>query len=245
MNDMTPPKGHNKPPAYDEEKRAALEAEARDFADAAGEWADLKEIDTEERAEKANDFLAQGRNLHRRIEDVRTAEKKPHLDAGKEVDAAFSLLKDIVESAAKKVKPLMEAFLKEQQRKADEARRAAEKAAREEAEAAEAARRAAEQRNDAVGEVEAQRRAEEAEKAAKAAEAPARAKVGSATGMGKTASLRTVRRAVIDNDLMALRHYRHHPEVIALLERLATAEIRSKDGPNEIPGFNVIEEKVL
>ena len=41
-------------------------------------------------------------------------------------------------------------------------------------------------------------------------------------------------------------HYRDHPEMDALLVRLANADLRAAKGAEiNLPGFEVIEEKVL
>lgn len=245
MNEMTSPPqaGHNAPPPYDAEVLESLAQQARDFADAAGAWKEAGPIETSEQAEKANDFLAQGRKLFKSVEDTRKAEKEPHLSAGRQIDKDFKTVTSIVETAAGMVKPLVEAFLKEQQRIADERRREEQRRAAEEAARAEEARKAAEARNDAVGMAEADAAADAAQETAKEAEKASSAKVGSATGAGRTAALRTKKVVTIVNDLAMLRHYRNHPEMKALLMKLAQAEARA--GAAEIPGCEIKEEKVL
>jgi hypothetical protein len=246
MNDHPPATGHNKPPAFDPDKLAELEAKAKEFADAAGEWKEAGKIDSAEQAQKANDFLSTGRAIHKQIEETRKVEKEPFLAAGREVDSAFNSLKDIVERAAALVKPLAEAFLREQEaaerkRRDEEARKA-----REEAAEAERARLQAEARNDVVGQQEAEQREKAAREAEKEASKTESAKLGSATGGGKSTSLRTRRWAEITNINQAMLHYRDSPEMADLLFCLANAEVRASKGkPLTIPGFTIKEERKL
>lgn len=247
MNDMTPPPaGDNKGPAFNPDVLEELAKKAAELADAAGAWKDVGEITSQEQADKAGDFLTGARKMFKDIEDRRKAEKQPFLDAGREIDAAFKKVAEIVERSAKMVKPLVEAFLraeeaKERARKAEEERKA-----REEAAAAEAARKQAESRNDVIG----QQEAEEREAAAREAQAEAQkkesAKLGSATGGGKRTSMRTRRYAEVTNVNQAMLHYRDHPELKDVLLRLANAEVRAAKGkPITIPGFIVKEERGL
>lgn len=181
------------------------------------------------------------------IEERRKIEKQPFLDAGRDVDTAFNRVKDIIEKAGKLAKAPLEAYLKEQQRIAEERRRAEQEAARKAAEEAERERLIAERNRNAAAMVEAEEKAKEAAEAAKAAEAAARAKVSSATGTGsKSTSLRTVRYAQITNINQAMLHYRGHPDLAECITRLANADIRAAKGAAiTIPGIEIIEEQKL
>jgi len=245
MNDMTPaPKiGDNKPPAVDPEILADFTARAAKFAEAGGLWLDKGKIEDAETAAKAGDFLRGARQLFKQVEDERKKQKEPHLEAGKAVDAAFEKVKSIIEKTASAAKKLLDAFAAEEDRRVRAEQAAAAQAAAESRQKAEEEARRAAARNDIVGEAEAEAALKEAAKAEKAAAKVETVKIGSATGAGKALSYRTIRTARIKSAALACAHYREHPELIATLERLANADIRAKNGPDSVPGFEIIEER--
>ncbi len=197
MNEQTAI-GHNKPPAFRPEIIEGFEPKVQDFADAAGAWLDLGEIETEAQAEKLNDFIKGCRGLHTKIRAEFTVDKKPHLDAGNAVGAAYNPLTDTLKRAKDRVEPLLTRWSVK--------KAAAEKKARDDAIAAAAAEQAAAQklldeaakRNDVAGEAEAEQAAKDATKAAAiAARTTTTGRVASATGGGRTAALRTYRTATV------------------------------------------------
>lgn len=230
MNDMTAPIGHNHPPPFDPEVLTAHTATTAAFLDAAGEYLDIKVIETEEQAGRLNDFIVGARGLYKKIEDARKAAKKPHDDAGKAVTAAFSPLLDRLERTIDKMKPMLGAYLQKKE--------AAERAERERqrAEATEKARQAAElaaqaaARNDISGEIEAERLAKEAEEQTKATNREVKVNAGSATGAGRAISMREHRRGEITNFNAAYMHFRDAPEVKEVLQRLTDAMFRAAGG---------------
>lgn len=238
--------GHNKGPAFNVEAVDALTTEANEIADAASEWAKI-EIATETKAGELKDFLDTARAKLKEIEDRRKVEKQPFLDAGRDVDTAFNRVKDIIERAGKLAKAPLETYLKEQQRIADERRRAEQEAARKASEEAARERLIAERNRNAAAIIEAEEKTKAAADAAKAAEAPARAKVSSATGTGSNRTgLRTHRSAQITNINQAMLHYRGHADLAACITRLANADIRAAKGAKiTIPGIDIIEEQKL
>jgi len=238
--------GHNKGPVFNTEVVDAFAAEAAEIADAASEWGGV-DITTEAKAGQLKDFLDTARAKLKEIEDRRKVEKQPFLDAGRDIDAAFNRVKEIIEKAGKLAKAPLETYLREQQRIADERRRAEQEAAHKAAEEAERERLIAERNRNAAALVEAEEKAKEAAEAAKAAEVAARAKVFSATGTGSNStSLRTVRSARIANINQAMLHYRDRTELSEVITRMANADIRaSRGGAITIPGIEIIEEKKL
>jgi hypothetical protein len=251
MNDMTAARGigDNNPPPFDPEVIAALRGPVDAFAATAGEWLDLGRIDTEEDAARLNDFLSGARKLSKEIDEARVKAKKPHDEAAKAVQAAFTPLTDIVAKCADRVKVMMTDFLR-RQKEAEEAKRreAAAAAARAKAEAEEAARLAA-MRNDVVSEAEAEAALKEAEKAEKAASREVKVGAGSATGGARTTGLRTYRFARVDRPALAFLTILNDPvagpQIRNELERLGTGMIRASDWPKDadLPGFNIIEEE--
>lgn len=237
--------GDNRPPPFDADQISELDQKVRDFTDAAGEWADLKKIETEEQAGKLVDLLSGARGLYKKIDDARKDAKKPHDDAAKAVQAAFKPLLDKMERVAKVAKSLQAAWLTE---KEAEERRERERLAREAEERrieAERLAREAESRNDIDGQVEAEAAAKAAEEMARAAQREVSTSAKSASGGGRTVALRTVREAEIANIRHLFMHFQNHPDVVDVLRRLANAEIRAAKGaPIEIPGITIIERKV-
>lgn len=235
--------GHNGPPGPTLPQE--LDAKLRDFLDAGGAWLDLEAIETKEQSQKATDFVTGARGVFKAIDEERKAQKKPHDDAAKSVQEFFAPLLKKIEIAADKVKALQAGFLKRERDREEAERREQERKAREEAAAAEAARAAAEARNDVSGMVDAEEAAKAAEKAAKAASATVKTTAASATGAGRSMALRKVYSCSVENRGPALSYFRDHPEVIALIERLATAEVRGQQGEKTAPpGFRLnVEEK--
>ncbi|NFV80048.1 hypothetical protein [Magnetospirillum aberrantis] len=241
MTDTPPPRGHNLPPE---------EARVNDLVAVANRW--IKErsvLADQETADKCSAFLDQINLALKALEKQRKDEKQPHLDAAKAVDAKFKPLTDLLEKAKTLVKPLLTAWLQ----KLDREREAAARAAREEVArlAAEAARAAEEAQKaaDVIGAtVEAEAAARAAEEAQKAAQRAEKAPTNLQSSMGaRTKSLRTVWRARVTNHAAALWHFHKHPDVIATIERLASAEARAEAAHNKgistIPGVEFYPER--
>lgn len=244
MNDMSPMAGigHNIPPGPIIPD--TIRAKVQDFTDGAGAWLDLKAITSTEQAEKATDFVNGASAVWKAVDEARKAAKKPHDDAGKAVQEAFKPLLTKLELAAKKVGELQTAWLRAERDREEALRREQEAKAQRDAE--EAARRAreAEARNDIDGMVEAEAAALRAEKDAKTASKPVAARAGSATGAGRTVSLRTTWFAEVVNINHAFVAYRDRPEVRELLERLATADVRAQQGEKTAPqGFTLRKQE--
>jgi len=215
------------PPPYNTVAHTAFSLRVQAFMDACGKWADIKTINSKEQSERLNDFINGARTLWKKVDEQRVADKKPHDDRGAVVQAAYTPLKDKLTAAADKLKPMAADWLAR-----ETARLAAEQAAaKAEADAkAEAARKLAaeaEARNDVSGEVDAAAQLKEAQKMQAAAGKDLKAKIGSASGAGRTMSFRTVKTAEIHNLNGVYMHFREHPDVIELLQRLATAAVRA------------------
>lgn len=232
MADETNPRavvGGNNPPAFDADQVAKFEEESQDFLDAAGAWLDLKTISTDAKAEELADFVTGCKKRKKAIDEARKAEKKPHDDRGKEVQAAYTPILEKLDRAIQRVGPLQEDFLRRKREKEqEEARKAREEADRQRREAEEAAREA-EARNDVSGEVDAEAAAKEARKAERTANklSKQRTTVKSATGGGRASGLRTYYEVAIDKPATVFMRYKDHPRMQALLQELAQAEVRS------------------
>jgi len=244
--------GDNNPPEPTPYRADVVEqhaAKANEFLDAAGDWLDLKEIESEEQAGQLVDFLDGLRKRFKLADDDRKADKKPHDDAGKDVQAAYTPILDKIKKAGDRVKPMQSAWLLkvEAERKAEAERKQAE--ARRIAEEAERQAAAAASRNDLAGEADAEAAQKAAEKAQKDADRFAKSKVNarSASGGGRTQGLRTYVYASLKNPRVAFMHYQDHPALHECLTQLAQQEARAAEFNAEtdtIPGFDIrIERK--
>lgn len=236
--------GANHPPPFDPDELATCRAKSDDFVSAAAEWLALGAIETEDQSGRLTDFVSGAREAYKQIDTARKAAKKPHDDAGKAVQAAFTPLLEQMERAIERVKDLQTVYLR---RVADQERAARAKAAAEAAEkqreAEELAKKAA-RTNDVAAEVEAERMAKEAADAIKAAARDTKANAGSATGAGRTMALRTTKRAEIINQNQVYMHFREHPAVRQVLLTLCNQAITSKN-PDErnVPGITIQTEE--
>lgn len=237
--------GDNNPPAYDPETLSEWDIKVTDFLKATQTWLKMEEIKTEEHAGQLTDQIDGLRGLYKKVDTARKDAKKPHDDAGKEVQAAFTPLLTKLKTAADKLKPKLAdyATAKAKAEAAEKAR--LEEEARKKAEEAEAELQKAEAEGDISAKVDAEAKAKEAEQVAKQAAKKTETGVKSATGAGRTMSLRTIKDVEITNINPVFMRYRDHPDVHDTLQRLATAEVRAKGFEGEIPGVKIIEREVM
>jgi uncharacterized protein with von Willebrand factor type A (vWA) domain len=247
--DTAPPAaGHNNPPPYDPDVLEALKAEVNQAALTAGAWLDARVIESDEDAQRANDYVRALGALHDKADAARKAAKKPHDEAAKVIQAAFGKILDPLTLAQGAVKSMLSKFAQAKAAHLEQERQAAIAAAEAEVERGRAALAAAEGRNDVIGMATEASGLEAAEKAlAKlTGKAAPKVKIASATGGGRTMGTKTVRRASLENVNLAFMHYRDHPEVKECLERIANADLRAAKGqPVNLPGFTVTEERIV
>lgn len=238
--------GHNNPPAFDQSVVDGFDERISDFLEVTQTWLDLEEVTDEQQAGLLTDQIDGLRGLYKEVDIARKAAKKPHDDAGKAVQAAFTPLLTKLKMSADKLKPKLEAYATKRARE-EEQRKQRELA---EAEArrkeAEAKAKAAEASGDIGAQVDAQEAAEQAEKDAKEAAKAPDTKVRSATGAGRTMALRTVKEVEITNINVLFMHYSDEPKIAELLTSLATAEVRAKGYDHAsapVPGIKIHEVK--
>jgi hypothetical protein len=244
--------GHNNPPveltAFD-----AVKINIDDLYDEAVLWLDGEPITTQDQADALNTLMSKIKEAANAAEDQRTAEKKPLDDAINEIQGRYNPLisgffsknKTVgkatmaMDAAKKALKPYLDELDRRQQ---EAARIAREEADRKQREAMEAMR-ARDSENLAQRE-EAERLAQEAKFAEAAATRAENAKAH-AKGDGRATGLRTVHRAVMADRKQAAAWVwvDHNDALMAFIQDLADKAVRS--GSRKIPGFDVIEEKVL
>jgi len=230
--------GHNRPP---EDAFAAFNAHIGDLFEEAKNFLDGAGIASEPEAEAVSKLLDLIRTASKDADKARAAEKKPHDDAGKFVQAKWKPLLDRCDLAVDTCKKALTPWL---QKKAAEQAAAAE-AARAEAEARQAAAAEAVRQTD-VGDLAGREAAEALVKDAAKAEADAKRADRArpqATGGARATTLRTYYRPELTDASAALRHYvATNPAAIkACLQGLAETDVR--EGRHTIPGFTVISEQ--
>lgn len=229
--------GHNNPPSPVEIFQARI-ANYHSEANALGPV-------TEDNAQIYRDSIGLGGKLAKEIDQQRDSEKRPHLEAGRKIDATYKPLVETAETIQKKLRKTLEAYVvareREAQKAAEEARRA-EEAARQEAEAQV-------EEDDPFLAATASTvdvKAAEAERKAAEAAALASSRVSSAAGGFAAAGLKTIRKAKVTDWAKLAMHYLDAHDVKTALEKLANQEIRGAKGrPVEIPGVEIVEERVL
>lgn len=247
MNEAVNPRaiiGANFPPPVDPELLEREDARVRAFADAAGEFLDLKEIASAEQAARLKDCLDGARGVYKQVDAARKDAKQPHADAAAAVDKAFRSALLTIENAIAKLKPLQTDWLRREETRLAKEKAEAQRRAQEAQEAAERLRLEAEARNDVVGITAAAMAAEEAAAQAKAAERDRPARIESATGGGKATGLRHQRYVVIENWTLAFMAVRDVPAVREAIEAALNARVRSKEfgaAPYKIGGVDVRE----
>jgi hypothetical protein len=232
--------GGNQPP--EPTPYEAAEKEISDLYEEARMWLDGAEVSSQELADGIGNLLSMIRAAEKKADAARAAEKKPHDDAGKAVQARYRPLLDraqLVQDACKKaLAPWLARLEKEKREAAEKARAEAEQRQWLAEQALQAERNSLDEQAHAEARVKAAKEAVRDAKRAENAPAVAGGTVGRAVG------LRTVHYAVMTDAVVAARHYwqTHPDEMKANLQAIADREVRQ--GKRDIPGFEIRTEKV-
>lgn len=232
--------GGNNPP--EPTPHDAFTAHIEDLFTEASNFLDGEPIASEGQANAVSALLDQIRKAGKDADACRAAEKKPHDDAGKAVQAKWKPLLDKADLAVNAAKKALAPWLM----KVEEENRAKAEAARKEAEAkAQAARDAlaAADTSNLAAQAEAEALVKEAAKAEKVATKAEGAKAH-ATGGARAVGLRSYFYPELLDPALALAHYRAtQPGALrGFLVELAKTDVLN--GTRTIPGFEVIEERV-
>jgi hypothetical protein len=230
--------GHNR--ADDVEAYKEMLARFKADADA------VTEIN-EGNAQFVRDHVGYGGKLAKEIDATRDDKKRPHLEAGRQIDGAYKPLVEECDKIIKGLKQKLAAFLDTRER---EAKRIAEEARRKLEEAERLAAKTAEEPEDdpflaatapVVDVMAAHVEAKVAEGQALAA-----SRVSSAAGGFAATSLKTKRSAKVTDWQKLAIHYLNSGDLRATLEKLANADIRHSKGADiSIPGVEIVTERVL
>lgn len=236
-----PPADHNGPPPLTplEEAREALSLLWME----ATNWLDGAPIENEAQAAEVARLIDAARKARTAYDNARKAEKKPHDDAAKAVDATWKPILSDLERISDAGKGAQTPWLV----KLDAEKRAKEEAARKEAEAKIAeARRLAAEADGSLAAAKARDAAIEDAKRAEAAAAFAAKQTAGAKGegMARKVSLRSTWKARVSDRRELLGHIaKNDPEGLEAFT-LQWAQQAVRAGARTIPGCEVIEEKV-
>jgi len=222
------------PPEAEQSPLDTLMTAAAELIELGNRWETERPTITDaEMAAKAGSFRGKLKVVRDGLDELRLEEKR---DFEAWLKEKFGPTLDMLARARTSIVGKIDAWLKAEQRRLDEERRAHEAEAQRQREAAEAARRAAEEaaKREGAAALQAQQAAEEqqrrADEAARRAAEPMRAQIKSVTG-GRTIAPRTTWHAKIVDEAKALESYRDHPVVRqAALDaalRLADAEAKA------------------
>jgi len=230
--------GHNK--ADDVEAYREMLARFKADADA------VTEIN-EGNAQFVRDHVGYGGKLAKEIDATRDDKKRPHLEAGRQIDGAYKPLIEECDKIIKGLKQKLAAFLDARER---EAKRIAEEARRKLEEAERLAAKAVEEPEEdpflAATAPTVDVKAAHVEAKIAEGQALAASRVSSAAGGFAATSLKTKRSAKVTDWNALAAHYLSRGEVRAVLEQLANADIRhSKGAEISIPGVEIVSERVL
>jgi len=217
---LEPPSvGHNNPPTDPAEILSGQIDAALTGVDG---YAEISDDETASRAQSLRSRLLELSGL---ADKTREAEKKPHLEAGRAVDAKFKPLVDKAKAGADLIRKALSAH----ETRKDQARRAAE-AARLNAEQEAAAARA---KAEAAGKPA-------PKPVAPPPPAPVPVQTRVAGAYGRAASIKTIKVCTVTDQDAAYGFLRTHKELVDLIAKLAQ---RAVDAGYSVPGTTVEEVK--
>lgn len=240
--------GDNGGPEFD-----AFEAVRIDIDDLYSEaclWLDGEPVETQEQADAINTLKDRIKKAIKAADDARKAESEPYKQKIDEIQARYNELignNKSITGIALKAEEACNAALKPYLVELDRQQREAARLAREEADRKQREAMEAMRQRDAANlqqREEAERLVQEAKQADAEAKAAENTKAH-AKGDGRATGLRTVWRAVMvtPKEAAAWVWLDHNDELMLFIQSLADKAVRS--GARTIPGFEVIDEKVV
>lgn len=207
----------------------SLAEEINDAVAQASEWIGKTKITDKTIADEAANRRARLLELGKKADKERDEKKRPHLEAGRAIDAEYKPLVEAATSAANAIRDVLTQWMR-----AEEAKQRAEAEAKRKAEEERlAAERAAHLAANPIAEF-----TEEPPLPLAPVEPP---KVQAGGQAGRRAGLRTQVRYEIEDYAAAFAHVKGHKDVVAAVEKAALA--MAKAGA-EVPGVKRIEERV-
>jgi len=223
--------GHNNPPSDE----IQIEDQIKEVMAVADKWLIGREIKSQAEVDKAAGFKQKLSELSREAEKMRKEEKKPHLDAGKAVDAKYQAIVKLPNNILTRLKGAITPFLVAEQKKADEAAR------KERIEAAKKIAEAEKIKADKEKKNLTEKEEKTIEEAKTATFNPAPVKVSAGGNTGRKISLKKVTSAEIVDYEKVLIALKDHPEMIVFAQKLCD---RAAKAGKELDGMKIKEEQV-
>lgn len=228
----------------------AVKINITDLYEEARQWLDGTPITTQEQADAVNTLKDSIKKATKAADDAYTIEVKPHQDTVKEIQARYNELtgnNKSVTGLAIKAEQACNAALKPYLIELDRQQQEAARLAREEADRLQREAMEAMRKRDAANleEREAAERLVTQAKAAETVASKAETVKAHAKGEGRATGLRTVPRAILDDKTLAAKWVwlDHQDALMAFIQDLADKALRG--GNRNIPGFNIVDEKVI
>lgn len=213
----------------------SLPEEIDDAVEQVNSWLKKTQITDKVSADKAANWRARLLDLSKRADKEREAEKRPHDEAAKAVQAKWKPFIDVAKNTADRIRDALTAYMRAEEAKLraeqEAKRKAAEEVARKQREAAEAARRDAEANNLPPP--------PEPEDVPLPLDEPVKVQAGGQRG--RKTGLRTITVYEITDYQAALAHVAEHPDVYAAVEKVCRAQ--AKAGAS-VPGLTERKEQV-
>lgn len=213
----------------------------RDYISTASAWLKGREIKSQVEADQCQNYRTEVLRLKGLVDKERDAKVRPHLDAQRAIQGEYKPILDDADALNKLLRAAPEAFAKAEERRLEAERRAAWEAEQErirkEREAIEA-ERAKQLAEDPIAAL-----TEPAPELPMAPPPPEPVKVHIGGQRGRVGGLKGYWEAEITDYMAALQHYAGHPDVRALILKLAKAEVKLNKGNVTIPGVRPYEDK--
>ena len=239
--------GNNRPPMTTFE---AVKINIVELYEEARQWLDGTPVTTQQQADAVNTLKDSIKKAKKAADEAYDEEVRPHQETVKEIQARYNELtgnNKSVTGLAIKAEQACNAALKPYLLELDRRQQEAARLSREEADRLQREAQEAMRQRDAANlaqREEAERLVNEA-KAAQVAASKAENVKAHAKGEGRATGLRTVHRAVLDDKNLAAKWVwlDHQDELMVFIQDLADKAVRA--GFRNIPGFEVVEEKVI
>lgn len=217
----------------------SLAEQIKEYAAMALGWLRKSGIKDATSKDQAANMRAKLLDLRKQANAEREAKKRPHDEAAKAVQAEYKPVMDEADDAANEIRDALTVYMREEEKKAQAER---EKAWREEQErvAKERARIEAEREKQMQDDPVAALTSPEPDLPAPPPP-PEPVRVQAGGQRGRKTGLRTVTKYVVTDYEAALAHCKAHPDVVAAVEKVCSAQARTGVA---VPGVEAVTEKV-
>lgn len=204
-------------------------------------WLDGLRVENQNTADQAANRRSEILKMSRAVEKEFDTKAAPHNEVLTALKEEYKpTLKD-ADEANKALRQAMDAFAKAEQKRLDDEQRAKYEAERRAAEAARAEiekQRAKQMQDDPIAALTSPE-----PELPMPPPPPEPVKVRLGGQVGKVSGLRSYWEAEITDHKAALQHYANHPDVVALIQKIAKADVKNAKGAITIPGVRPYEDR--